>query len=466
MHPASSRNHPLLPQPWGGGALPHPHAPPTGPVHGSSPQSAPAGGACERRLPAVLAGSLLGTWDREIAGHGLKNGPGRPPPPLTPLPNCSQVYPRSPEAGEYRQVLTRASGCAMYAAVPPIYGGPPAEAPVAAAAAPTGPPLSAAQQRLAALKSKLSEARGKNHKEVVEEDRRNKIGPEALQKERAQANYEKQKKAGLLPSEMDKMMGATAEATEERLKKEDKKEKHRVQYGWDVFNNEAQHRNYKKRVRRGGEEGKLDTGGGEAEVVDEDPDPLAYGEAPPVPRERVQALVEDMHEGEAQRIQTLVRCAWRSPLESRATRPLAMLHKLASGLAERHLVTLVLSGVRPMCDSGAAADEMEPTAHVPRRARRHIHQQAERGEAHHYADRVPSYPLSPRRLPFPRTPPCPIASHSMPSRSIPPHPPASCQSHSTHMPLPPIQVYNKKIERAFDPYTAEIKANLERGTAL
>ena len=27
-------------------------------------------------------------------------------------------------------------------------------------------------------------------------------------------------------------------------------------------------------------------------------------------------------------------------------------------------------------------------------------------------------------------------------------------------------VFNKKIERAFDPYTAEIKANLERGTAL
>ena len=28
------------------------------------------------------------------------------------------------------------------------------------------------------------------------------------------------------------------------------------------------------------------------------------------------------------------------------------------------------------------------------------------------------------------------------------------------------EVYNKKIERAFDPYTTEIRANLERGTAL
>ena len=28
------------------------------------------------------------------------------------------------------------------------------------------------------------------------------------------------------------------------------------------------------------------------------------------------------------------------------------------------------------------------------------------------------------------------------------------------------EVYNKKIERAFDSYTAEIRQNLERGTAL
>ena len=238
----------------------------------------------------------------------------------------------------------------MYAAVPPIYGGAPAEP--AATEASGGPPQSAAQQRLAALKAKLSDARKTNHKEVVAEDRRNKLGPEAIQKERAQAAYEKSKKAGLLPSEMEKMMNSTAESTTGKLNKEEKKEKHRVQYGWDVFNNEAQHRNYKKRIRRSGEDGRLDeVEAGEEEVVVEDPDPLAYGEAPPVPRERVQALVEDMHEA------ALRRTKWSRRRTFNEERDVTYINK--------------------------------------------------RNE-----------------------------------------------------------VYNKKIERAFDPYTAEIKANLERGTAL
>ena len=82
-----------------------------------------------------------------------------------------------------------------------------------------------------------------------------------------------------------------------------------------------------------------------------DPDPLAYGQAPPVPKERVQALVEDMHEA------ALRRANWSR--------------------------------------------------------RRTFHE-----------DKDVTY-INKRN-----------------------------------------EVYNKKIERAFDPYTAEIKANLERGTAL
>ena len=78
---------------------------------------------------------------------------------------------------------TRACSVAMYSAVAPVYGGTESAA-ASSTAAPSGPPLSAAQQRLADLKAKLSTARSKNHKEVVEEDRRNKMGPEALQKER------------------------------------------------------------------------------------------------------------------------------------------------------------------------------------------------------------------------------------------------------------------------------------------
>jgi len=134
---------------------------------------------------------------------------------------------------------------------------------------------------------------------VVEEDRRNKLGPEAIAKERAQAAYDKKKAEGKLPSDMDRLMNATAEATETKLKKEEKKEKHKAQYGWDVFNGEAQHRNYKKRVRRADEDGKL-AEADDSEVV-EDPDPLAYGQAPPIPKERVQALAEDMHEAALRR---------------------------------------------------------------------------------------------------------------------------------------------------------------------
>lgn len=186
----------------------------------------------------------------------------------------------------------------MYSAVAPIYGGSSGEAPQESNASSSVTHLSSAQQRLAALKATLSAARGQNHREVVEEDRRIKLGPEAIAKERSQAAYEKMKAEGKLPSAMDRMMNATATVTEEKLKKEEKKEKHRAQYGWDVFNSEAQHRNYKKRVRRAGEDGKLQM---DDEAATETLDPLAYGEAPPVARERVQALVEDMHEAALRR---------------------------------------------------------------------------------------------------------------------------------------------------------------------
>ncbi|KAL1508190.1 hypothetical protein AB1Y20_004310 [Prymnesium parvum] len=236
----------------------------------------------------------------------------------------------------------------MYSAVAPVYSRPSEGGEGSSEEPPAGPPLSAAQQKLAALKAKLSAARGQNHREVVEEDRRNKIGPEALAKERSKAAYEKMKAEGKIPSDLDRIMHATSETTEAKLKKEERKEKRRAQYGWDVFNSEAQHRGYKKRISRAGDEGRL-----QEEVDDDggDPDPLSYGEAPPVPKERLQALVEDMHEA------ALRRTKW---------------------------------------------------------SRRRTF----------YEDRDVTY-INKRN-----------------------------------------EVYNKKIERAFDPYTAEIRNNLERGTAL
>uniref|UniRef100_A0A0D3J9N5 Uncharacterized protein n=2 Tax=Emiliania huxleyi TaxID=2903 RepID=A0A0D3J9N5_EMIH1 len=57
---------------------------------------------------------------------------------------------------------------------------------LSAAASYNAVPPSAAQAKLEALKARLSAARQSNHKEAVEEDRRNKLGPEALKRERAE----------------------------------------------------------------------------------------------------------------------------------------------------------------------------------------------------------------------------------------------------------------------------------------
>ena len=58
------------------------------------------------------------------------------------------------------------------------------------------PPQSAAQKKLAELKARLATARTQNHKEVVAEDRRNKLGPEALAQEAKKRRYEAAKEAG------------------------------------------------------------------------------------------------------------------------------------------------------------------------------------------------------------------------------------------------------------------------------
>jgi len=165
-------------------------------------------------------------------------------------------------------------------------------------------PQSAAAQRLAQLKSKLGAARQQNHKAVVAEDRRTKLGEAGLKEERIQRAYEAKQKAraesgGGEATEVEQHLEITAEAAAERLYKAEKKGKRRAEYGWDVYNNEAQYRHYKKQTNRVAEAGRAATGD---EVVDEgDADPLAYGQAPPVSKERVQALVEDMHDAAVRR---------------------------------------------------------------------------------------------------------------------------------------------------------------------
>ena len=245
----------------------------------------------------------------------------------------------------------------MYNAVPlpaALSTAPVDEAPAEDEASTSSAPLSAAQIKLAALKARMGDARKQNHKAVVAEDRREKLGEAGLKAERNQKAWEKKEKqqqegGSSAPTESDWNLETTAEAASNKLHKAEKKGKRRAEYGWDVFNNEAQYRNYKKQTRRAEADGRAATG---EEYVDEgDPDPLAYGQAPPVPKERVQALVEDMHES------ALRRANWSR--------------------------------------------------------RRTFHEEKD-----------VTY-INKRN-----------------------------------------EVYNKKIERAFDPYTAEIRANLERGTAL
>ena len=265
----------------------------------------------------------------------------------------TNTYELIPSVKQKEKTRAEAPFMSSYNAVPPP--GAPAVGSSSADAledvALTGPLT--AQQRLAALKAKLKDARTKNHKEVVEEDRRNKLGPEALRKERAKRAYDKAKAAGTLMSDEDKARHITAEDAYEKLTKQERKEKRRAESGWDVYNNEAQYRNYKKQTRRQVDVGRMGGAGADEEQIGvaEDPDPLDYGQAPPVAKARVQARVDDMHEA------ALRRASW--------------------------------SRRRPF-------DEARDVTDINKRN----------------------------------------------------------------------EVYNKKIERAFDPYTSEIKANLERGTAL
>lgn len=204
-------------------------------------------------------------------------------------------------------------------APPTMYPGqeepPPAEAPPVD----DGKPMTAAQ-KLAALKAKLADARKTNHKAVVEEDRRNKLGPQGLKDEAKQKRYDQLAKDGKKETDTQKLMATTAATAQAEQEKGEKKARRRGEYGWDVFNNEAQHRHYKKRIRRAEEEGRVGqvdrpvrqapppsrplvtparsraARAWQEEDDGADPDPLAYGQAPPVAQAKLAALADDMNE--------------------------------------------------------------------------------------------------------------------------------------------------------------------------
>ena len=155
-------------------------------------------------------------------------------------------------------------------------------------------------KRLNDLKMMVQNARNKNHKAVVEESRRNQLGPQALKKERLQASNAKKPKT----SSRNVLLNTTAQDAQDDLHGQDKKKRRKAEFGWAMYNEEAQYRGYKKNVKRAVNSGRLPSTHGETSAsasLDGDPNPLSYGRAPHVQKERVQALVDELQDAEHRR---------------------------------------------------------------------------------------------------------------------------------------------------------------------
>jgi len=182
---------------------------------------------------------------------------------------------------------------------PPADGGADADGAApdrpAAAPEPAAPPKSAAQIRLEAIQKRLADERAKNHKEVVQEDRRKRMTPEELRRAEQRGTGQAPDRAAASASESDKLRAVTAEEAEAERDKAKKKDKRRNMYAWDVFNDQALHRTHKRR------EGNLATFGaveGAAADAVGPFDPLSYGDEAEGyrPREdRVDALVDELN---------------------------------------------------------------------------------------------------------------------------------------------------------------------------
>jgi len=139
--------------------------------------------------------------------------------------------------------------------------------------------LSEKQKKLFDIRLKMNEARKKNHKEVVEEDKRKcepknaeikrkreereekerskkqKTDPTDQPKPLAQQNEEVEQEKEEEAEEGDdnyygdpKLMNVTVEEAEEKAKKKGKKRP--APFGWDVFNQDSMYNSYKKRTKK------------------------------------------------------------------------------------------------------------------------------------------------------------------------------------------------------------------------
>eukprot|EP00624_Nannochloropsis_granulata_P005927 evm.model.NODE_42115_length_10595_cov_24.965267.1 len=164
-----------------------------------------------------------------------------------------------------------------------------------------------AQRRLFQLKLRLNQGRKLNRLAVKEEHAR-KSTPNYEAKLRAEERKDSNERwrkellsRGVKPEEA--YLFETAEAAGKKMAAAARKEKGKAAFGWDVFNQDALYKAYKKRLAKlpsEGGEGK-EGGGGGGKVRGEEPDPLAYGTAGRGNEEGLERLAEELGEREKAR---------------------------------------------------------------------------------------------------------------------------------------------------------------------
>lgn len=111
------------------------------------------------------------------------------------------------------------------------------------------PGMSAAQQKLFALRMKINKGR-KENKDEVEKEFRRLTDPSYESNVRLADAYETKVKEGKVLSKQDSLLHETAESAERIAEKNRTKEKHKATFGWQSFTSEASFRAYEKRLPR------------------------------------------------------------------------------------------------------------------------------------------------------------------------------------------------------------------------
>ena len=164
------------------------------------------------------------------------------------------------------------------------------------------------ERKLFELRNKRNQARKSNKDEVLAETIGEKVGKadghqEYLERRRqAERDVEEQG----LDKETERMLGTTAQEMAAERAKKDRTEK-RQAFRFDLHNSESKYRSYKKRLGRlekhsDGRQHYEQVKRANEEDLDRHLDDLRYGEAPEVPKERMDLLLDDMKKSKEDRL--------------------------------------------------------------------------------------------------------------------------------------------------------------------